>query len=457
MKLSLKFFCAAYTLVLFSVGVAGVLMQNHNSNALWRMQRQQAELEVRYLVDCFEAMLMIDFLNLEQQRVEQAVQSLTQNSNMADVVLYTQATVPSLAFQLEKGQGVSRFVQQQNQIFLESIYKVEDSGQGWYLAMYCDFTPLRQQANSFWVNYRFVAIGVSLMSGLLLFALTRQIVKPLNQVLKITDEIAGGSYGKKVRVKTSDQEIANLASSINLMSQAVEQTVDQLKEEAEKRKLFVADFTHELKTPMTAILGYAQMLDAYPLEEQERKQAAQAIYRESKRLEQLSLQLLDLYALQNSTAALEPLEVSQLAEQLEVTLRQLSQKYQVDFEVNFQQAVVMGNEVLLLSLLYNLADNAFKASAPGGRILLYTRMQQHEVQVFVQDWGRGIQPENLNFITEPFFREDKARSRQHGEAGLGLALCKEIAALHGTQLCFESQPGRGTRVCFMLAKKGEQP
>ena len=69
------------------------------------------------------------------------------------------------------------------------------------------------------MNYRFVAIGVSLMSGLLLFALTRQIVKPLNQVLNITDEIAGGNYGKKVSVKTSDQEIANLASSINLMSQ----------------------------------------------------------------------------------------------------------------------------------------------------------------------------------------------------------------------------------------------
>ena len=121
-----------------------------------------------------------------------------------------------------------------------------------------------------------------------------------------------------------------------------------------------------------------------------------------------------------------------------------------------QQEVVYANSVLLLSLLYNLADNAFKASEAQTTINIYSKSSNDIVRIFVEDKGRGIAKENIKLLTEPFYREDKSRSRKFGGAGLGLSLCKEIASLHNTDLCFESEKGIGTTVSFELRKGGEE-
>lgn len=240
------------------------------------------------------------------------------------------------------------------------------------------------------------------------------------------------------------------------MSFAIEQKVTEIREELGKRDMFVADFTHEMKTPMTAIMGYAQILHSYDLNEAEKDQAAQAIYREAKRLEKLSLQLLDLYVYRNETAEMEELNLFAIGEQLSATLKFLSKKYDVKYRVNFENETVCANSVLLLSLLYNLADNAFKASRPQTSIRIYSKATPSAVLVYVEDNGRGIARENIQLLTEPFYREDKSRSRKFGGAGLGLALCKEIAKLHGTELSFESEKNKGTRVSFSLSKGGAE-
>lgn len=273
-------------------------------------------------------------------------------------------------------------------------------------------------------------------------------------LMKVTDEIAMGNYGEKVHINSSDYEICALSESFNSMSSAVEQKVKEIKEEAEKRSLFVADFTHELKTPMTAIIGYAQLLNAYELDRNESREATDAIYNEAKRLEKLSLQLLDLHVFQNEKIEMEEWNLTVIGKQLKSTLKHLSDKYNVFFCVDFQDEIVFANYTLLLSLLYNLADNAFKASEPQMTIRIYSKSSGQTVQMFVEDEGRGIAKEHIKFLTEPFYREDKSRSRELGGAGLGLSLCKEIAVLHGTELCFESEKGKGTTVSFVLKKGG---
>ncbi|MGN0494444.1 MAG: sensor histidine kinase [Acutalibacteraceae bacterium] len=238
------------------------------------------------------------------------------------------------------------------------------------------------------------------------------------------------------------------------MSLAVEQNIKEIKEEGERRDRFVSDFSHELKTPMTAIMGYAQLLDSYELEPQERKSAAETVYREAKRLEGLSRQLLDLYVLRNESTEFEEIALPEIGEQLKSALKFLSEKYRVPFSVNFGSETVLANRELLLSLLYDLADNAFKASEPESPIEIYSDSEDCKVKITVRDRGRGIEKENLRLLTEPFFREDKSRSRAQGGAGLGLSLCKEIAEIHGTSLCFESEKGKGTAVSFTLRKGG---
>ena len=104
--------------------------------------------------------------------------------------------------------------------------------------------------------------------------------------------------------------------------------------------------------------------------------------------------------------------------------------------------------------MYNLIDNAFKASVNNTEVKVYCKTDSNSVEIFVEDSGIGINNENIRLITEPFYREDKARSRKLGGAGLGLSLCNEIAKLHNTKLIFKSEKGKGTTVSFKLKKSG---
>lgn len=121
---------------------------------------------------------------------------------------------------------------------------------------------------------------------------------------------------------------------------------------------------------------------------------------------------------------------------------------QIDFECELD--VIEGDACLLQSLFINLIDNAIKACDPGGHIVVQAVMTDGRQMVTIQDNGKGMAPEIIRHITEPFYRVEKSRNRRDGGAGLGLAICKQIAARHGAELEFTSCPGEGTtaRIIF---------
>ena len=149
------------------------------------------------------------------------------------------------------------------------------------------------------------------------------------------------------------------------------------------------------------------------------------------------------------------ISLSTIKKHLEEHLKFVSEKYNVGFNIYFLDLYVYGNESLIMSLLYNLADNGFKASNPGQHIDIFAIPEEDWITFCVQDYGHGIAPEHMEHLTEEFYREDKARSRKVGGAGLGLSICKEIANLHDTKIVFESRQGAGTKVSFNLRKAGE--
>ena len=456
MKLSIKFFYIAYIVVLLSIGLSGIFLIKSTNDTLWNMQVEQADMDIKYAADSFLEFMDISYDEMPENEISSIINQIKNNliNSDVDVAIYTKSTIGNDFLNLNDNQGISQFIKEGNLIIYESVCRLDAGGNAYYIVMNFDFTSLYKQCNSFWNHYRIVAVSVSVISGLLLFALSKRIVKPLNQLAKSANKIALGNYGEKVTINTTDYEISNLSKSFNLMSSAIEQKITEITEEAEKRKMFVADFTHELKTPMTSIIGYSQMLSSYQLNDVEKKEAAEAINHEAKRLEKLSLQLLDLYVFQNESVELELLNLFAIGEQTKATLKHLSEKYNVLFTVNFQNEWVYANSVLLLSLLYNLADNAFKASNPQTCVEIYSQTENDTIKISVEDKGSGISKENIKYITEPFFRADKSRSRKYGGAGLGLSLCKEIASLHGSELHFESETDKGTLVWFTLKKGG---
>lgn len=230
--------------------------------------------------------------------------------------------------------------------------------------------------------------------------------------------------------------------------------------EAKQKEDFTAAFAHELKTPLTSIIGYADMLNSLKLTDEECHEAYFYIYSQGKRLESLSHKLLELVSMDKTPMVFKPIPTKNLEQNIRTTLRPVWRQRGIKGKVDLEKAVLRGDDELLLSLLYNLLDNAVKALDKGERsfILMKGTCLKGLYEIKIVDNGRGIPKEEISRITEAFYMVDKSRSRKLHGAGLGLSIASKIAEVHGTQLLYQSEPGQGTSVSFSLqiAEGGEQ-
>ena len=230
-------------------------------------------------------------------------------------------------------------------------------------------------------------------------------------------------------------------------AEELEGEVKLLEEAAERREEFIASFAHELKTPLTAIIGYADMLRSREMSPKNRFTAAGYIFSEGKRLEALSLKLMEIIVSGKFDA---PYFIREVAA---VTVPSLASDG-MTLDMRWEQGEVEIEPDLFKTLMINLIDNARKASRKGQTIELFGKREEDGYAFYVRDHGRGMKKEDLSRITEPFYMIDKSRSRAQNGAGLGLALCQRIAELHGTTLEYESEPGEGTTVRVFLKGGG---
>lgn len=306
------------------------------------------------------------------------------------------------------------------------------------------------------LSYRFsrISLLVILCTAALITLLVRTILRPIQRLKESTSLIAAGVYDRRIAVDEPD-EVGSLAMDFNVMAQAVENRVEALKEEAERRTLFISALTHELKTPMTSIKGNAETLLMTKMDEEEREAALLQIDADCTRVERLSHKLMQLLVLKRSDdIEPKPQSVAELLAMVcDAAKEQLKQRGLALRVENHMQQLKMDKD-LLCELLLNLIDNAGKASPRGSVIALRARGNI----ISVSDSGHGIPPEELHRLTEPFYMVDKARSRKQGGMGLGLALAQEIARLHGAHLAFESEVGKGTtvKVVFEHEKEAEE-
>lgn len=238
-----------------------------------------------------------------------------------------------------------------------------------------------------------------------------------------------------------------------LLCRRMTRPLEQLEQASRQKDDFVAAFTHELKTPMTSILGFADILRSGEVSPATRRTAADYIYHESKRLEALSGNLLALMGLEQQPPQLEAVPLGRVLQSLRRALPQGSPVPTLPRS----DAVVLAQPELLCDMLYNLIQNARKATPADGKVEVLLDETPTRLTIRVQDTGCGIPPQELARITEPFYMVDKSRAREQGGSGMGLALCARIAALHGTTLQFASVPSQGTTVSFCLQKAGSQP
>ena len=290
------------------------------------------------------------------------------------------------------------------------------------------------------------SVVVSLIAAVLLYAILLRIFKPLEIVARAATQVAEGQYGKQITVKGRN-ELAAVAIAFNRMSAQIESQISLLEEEAERKQQFVDNFAHEIRTPLTSIYGYAEFLQKANIKEGELLESAGYIMSEADHMKKVANSLLELATLRNYKPEITPIFIPELFIEIKQGLEKPLKEQGAKLRTQALAPYLSGQQDLIKSLILNLCTNAIASCEPGeGIVKVSAATDEQNIIITVEDNGCGIPANKLSKVVEPFFRVDRARSRQEGGVGLGLALCKQIADVHGAKMTIASTQGIGTMV-----------
>lgn len=300
---------------------------------------------------------------------------------------------------------------------------------------------LQQEFRGLMVTYVTTTLAISVVLAICLYFILRKLSKPLDRLKATTERIENGDFSATAQELGND-EFTMLARRFNSMLATINRQMEALETDAKQKQMLVDNMAHELRNPLTSIHGYAEFLEKAAATEEQRIIAAKYILSESERLQKIAEILLDSAYIRGNPPQMSSVDICRIISEMAERLEAKATACGVTLTYHGQSLSVCGNETLLSMLFYNLTDNAIKACCDGGTV----QLQWDEHRILIQDNGKGMTPEQLLHITEPFYRTDKSRSRAEGGAGLGLALCQQIIHIHNWQMQFESQIGAGTKI-----------
>lgn len=454
MKISLKIFVFTYCIMMFVTVVGGFTLVNY----LYRTDfdnAMEAAVENNELLYTYIATLdEIPDNNYAEYSLASFIQRLP-GSNGDNCVFvgnheeWQKRVILDGYPELQTGQVVSSVIDTDNGkcIQITSRYMKR------YIINYYNISGILEQRDSNYRFYKYVIIIVSIVIAIVLYIFSWYTTRPLSKVMTAAERISGGDYTARVDASYKNMkshEVMKLGETLNHLAEHTEEHIYELEELAQKREDFVGNFTHEIKTPLTSIIGYADLLRTYDLKPDKRREYSSFIYNEGKRLEQLSFNLLQLIVMGRTDFSMVTVDTMLLFEKLKDAVRFSAEKYSVRIRLKSEHAYVMAEPSLILAAVINLIDNACKASEKGQSISVIGKNLDESYAIYVIDNGRGIPEDELDKIMEPFYMVDKSRARSQGGAGLGLALCHKIAEIHGGDIKIKSVLGKGTSVMLTI-------
>ena len=318
-----------------------------------------------------------------------------------------------------------------------------------YIITRKDITNVYSQLNDNLKFLKIVSVVVLALSALIMYVITYLLTRPLEKLNSITTQISGGDYTVRADV-SSDDEVGELAGNFNTMAGSVEDHVEELKDMVNRRDQFVANFTHEMKTPMTTIIGYADSVRHLDLSKEERNMSLEYIYTEGRRLETMSQKLFNLIYLKKNDIFMEELDAEELGEDIVLHMKPIMDRKKITLKTDFEEGSVYGDAELIKTVFINLLDNARKASDEGSVVSFTGRVKkggdEEKYEFLVEDSGIGMDEETRVRLFDEFYMADKSRSRKEGGAGLGMSLVAIILQKHEAEIRVESELGQGTRI-----------
>jgi two-component system sensor histidine kinase BaeS len=284
------------------------------------------------------------------------------------------------------------------------------------------------------------AVGASVVALLLGILLSRTLTRPIRELTEATHAVTEGKLGEQVSVRSQD-EMGELAASFNKMSADLARSTDA-------RKQMTADIAHELRTPLSLILGHAEAVHDGVLPPS--KENFEIIREEALRLEHLvdDLRVLSLADTGELSLNLQEVSAQKLLSDIQATYFHIASQKDVKIQLDVTSDIPMLNidPGRMTQVLANIFDNALRHTPNGGQITLSAHKVQEDLELSIQDSGPGIAVEDVNRIFRRFYRTDSSRHRDDGGSGLGLAIAKSIVEMQKGRIWAESQPGQGFKI-----------
>ena len=317
----------------------------------------------------------------------------------------------------------------------------------YYARLLDDGTVLRLSRPVSAVMYALVAVSpvlwvfvlVLILSGILAFRAAKQIVTPINNI-----DLESHS-------NIPYPELAPLLDKIEEQKMMIQEEAGQREE---MRREFSANVSHELKTPLTSISGFAELMATGDVSPDKVTEFSKDIYKESQRLISLINDIIKLSRL-DEEADLPPkkdMDLHELLLRVADDLKPVAGKNNIFIDVKGEETHINGVDQLLYEMVYNLCDNAIKYNFPGGKVIMETLTDEKSTKLIVEDTGIGIPPEHQKRVFERFYRVDRSHSKEIGGTGLGLSIVKHGAMYHDAEVSMESTPGKGTRITITFPK-----
>ncbi|MCK6566247.1 MAG: ATP-binding protein [Anaerolineales bacterium] len=288
------------------------------------------------------------------------------------------------------------------------------------------------------------AVGATLLALVVGVLLSRSITRPLRELTRATRNMTGGALGEQVPVRSRD-EIGELAQSFNKMSGDLERSL-------RLRKQMTADIAHELRTPLSLILGHAEGVKDGVLKPTRKN--FDIIREEAERLERLvnDLRTLSLADAGELSMEFQPVDVNALISGIHARYLTLFNRRRIALNLELDPGILQANldPSRFAQVLDNILDNALHHTPETGRVDLQTRRTANAIQISIQDSGRGVRPAEAERLFDRFYRVDQARARASGGSGLGLAIAKSLVEIHKGKIRAESEEGKGLRVVIEL-------
>ena len=291
----------------------------------------------------------------------------------------------------------------------------------------------------------FLSAIVTFLIALILGAiLSRTITRPIRELTSATHKIANGNFGQQVPVRSRD-EIGELASSFNKMN-------DDLARSFNLRKQMTADIAHELRTPLSLIIGHAEAVHDGVLPAS--AENFEIIREEAERLEQLvnDLRILSLADAGELSVDFQTVDVNKLLSDIQA--HYLTPFNQKQITLNVEPAAVILPATLdpirFAQVITNILDNALHYTPENGEVIMSAKQIENEIEISISDNGEGVAPEEAAHLFDRFYRTDESRTRDEGGSGLGLAIAKSIIEMHRGRIRAESEKGKGLRVVIVL-------